>query len=59
MTNPVVHSWNFPIHPRSRQAVLPACFLTPMGKNVRCVGTGHSNPATVTIETVTMVTVTT
>ena len=60
MADALFHSGDFP-HGRSRaQPYIPGLlFKSGMENIARCVGTGHSNPATVTIGTVTMVTVTT
>src|SRR5258705_6030175 len=60
MAEALFHSGDFP-HGRSRaQPYIPAWLFKSGVENIAaCVGTCHSNPVTVTIETVTMVTVAT
>ena len=54
MAEALFHSGDFP-HGRSRaQPYIPGLLFKSGMENIgRCVGTGHSNPATVTIGTVT------
>src|SRR5258707_7685589 len=60
MAEALFHSGDFP-HGRSRaQPYIPGLLFKSRMENIgACVGTGHSNPVTVTIETVTMVRVVT
>ena len=60
MANALLHSGIFNPAEHGRNPGIPSLlFKSRMENIVPCVGTGHLNPATVTIGTVTMVTVTT
>jgi len=60
MANALLHSGDFQPSRRPPQPGIPGLlFKSGMENIVPCVGTGHSNPATVTIGMVTTVTATT
>ena len=60
MADAVLHAGDFPRGRSRAQPYIPGLlFKSGMENIVACVGTGHSNPATVTIGTVTTVTDTT
>ena len=56
MADALLHSGDFPRgRSRAQPYILGLLFKSGMENTVACIGLGHSNPGTVTIETVTMV----